>query len=135
MEEMEIWRLRELLLDIYTVDEAKLEFNTDRGLSKGYSIKELEFADKVLELNPLVTFHTFRLKDDIRYLLSDEKFNPIVFYIELAELIFIIDLKDEVYSYMYGEDLEEQVAELKAFEIHLDDLMTNTNNDAYGEPL
>ena len=135
MEEMEIWRLRELLLDIYTVDEAKLEFNTDRGLRKGYSIKELEFADKVLELNPLVTFHTFHLKDDIRYLLDDEKFNPIVFYIELAELIFIIDLEGEVYSYMYAEDLASQVAELKAFEIYLDDLMTNTNNDAYGEPL
>jgi len=135
MEEMSLQRLRNLILDVYTIDESNLIFDTDTALSKGYSIDEVEFANKVFELNPLVSFHTFHLKNDLRYFLDDDEFNPIIFYIQLAELIFIIDLESEVYSYMFEEDLQEKVAEKRAFADHLEYLMTQVNNDAYGEPL
>jgi hypothetical protein len=110
MEEVSLARLRQLIVDIHTVCEDGLLFDTDIALQLGYSASEVECAETILELETKDSLHQL-YNTYVRRCYPNADFSPAVRYFPIAKLIFITDISTGITSYIFEEDFEKDLIE------------------------
>ena len=130
MQPMSLQRLRELLLAIHVPCEKGVEFDTDKAPAFGYSPEEIEFAERIIQVIPDNSLIKL-FKRQITFCSLDKGFESGIVYIAIAKIIFIVEADGSECDYIFEEDLETKVAEMKDFIILLA-WSTSTCNDCYG---
>lgn len=135
MEEIAWERIRDLIVDVYWIDDEGLHFDTDLAIVRGYSIAEVKLAENILETNPSHTLKVKQLVDDIMFCAKYRDINPMVYYIEAVKLLFVINKYDNTEIYIFEEDLAKEVSNTEFFAEYLWYVINKSSNDAYGEPI
>ena len=135
MEEIAWERIRDLIVDVYWIDDEGLHLDTDLALIRGYSIAVVKLAENIIETNPSHTLKVKQLVDDIMFCAKYRDINPRVYYIEAVKLLFVINKYDNTEIYIFEEDLAKEVSNTEFFAEYLWYVINKSSNDAYGEPI
>ena len=130
MEEISLQRIRELLLAIHYPVGKGVEFDTEKALDLGYSAEEIAFVERIIPIEPDRTLMSL-FKREIIFCNLDKSFTCGIVYIAMAKIIFIIEADGSECDYIFEEDLETKVAEMKDF-VQLLAWATSNRNDCYG---
>jgi hypothetical protein len=130
MEEISLQKIRKLLLDIHIPSERGVVFDTDKAPELGYSAEEIEFAERIIQIDSDYSLIQL-IKRQIIFCDLDLSYLSGVVYIAIAKIIFITEPDGSECCHIFEEDLETKVAERKDF-IHLLDWAASKRNDCYG---
>ena len=137
MEEVSLQRIRQLLIDIHSVDDAgTLTFNTEKCQQLNYSDAEIASVNKILAMERIDYLdELFKSKVIFSAITPNSTTVLDVYYFGVAKIIFIIDKEMGYYGHVVEEDIDERVANMQDLMVRLAYNMANTNNDAYGNPI
>lgn len=137
MEELNLQRIRQLLIDIHSVDDAgTLTFNTEKCQQLNYSDAEIDTVNKILAMERIDYLdELFKSKVIFSAITPNSTTVLDVYYFGVAKIIFIIDKEMGYYGHVVEEDIDERVAYMQDLMVRLVYNIANTNNDAYGNPI
>ena len=137
MENVSWEKVRNLLLDIHTVDHEGIEFDTDRAVELGYTSKEINAAETIITTNNNWSLRAEEIREQIIMLCFWKAIKPVIYYLNDVKLIFIFDISLGIYSYMFEEELEDKMRKVdaEAFDNYLDYVLNNFCNDAFGNEI
>ena len=110
MEEKPWERIRHMLVDVHTIDDEGLYFDSDVALIKGYSPAEIKIAEDLLQTTPSRTIRGEQLLEEILWWTHCKQFDATVYYIEAVKLLCVINTFEDTYTYIFEEDLDIEIA-------------------------
>jgi len=112
MDNTKFWRIRQLILDSTTYLDNGIYYNSNFALEKGYSEEEIAIADEIF-----TNWSSFTTKflDKVKYVYGDSAKNSAIYFVEYANIIFIIEKENQKSTYIFEEDLHKKVF-LKEFD-------------------
>lgn len=137
MEEVSLQRIRQLLIDIHSVDDlGTLTFNTEKCQQLNYSDVEIDTVNKILamERNDYLD-ELFKSKVIFTAVTPNSSPKLNVYYFGIAKIIFVINVDWGFYTHVFEEEIDERVANMQEFFVRMAFTMANSNNDAYGNPI
>jgi hypothetical protein len=137
MEEVSLQRIRQLLIDIHSVDDAgTLTFNTEKCQQLNYSDAEIDMVNKILAMER-IDYLDELFKSKVIFTAVTPNSSPIlnVYYFGIAKIIFVINVEWGFYTHVVEEDIDERVANMQELYVQLAYNLANSNNDAYGNPI
>jgi hypothetical protein len=129
MEEMSLSRIRELILAIHTPRENAVEFDTEKALELGYSAEEIAFAERIIPIQAHRSLIKL-FKRQVIFCSLAKGFDSGIVYVAIAKIIFIVEADGSKCDFIFEEDLEAKLAEMKEY-IFLMDWATSNRNDCH----
>ena len=136
MDEVNMQRVRDIIILSFSSDETGIRFDTDKVLNKGFAVADIEEAEMVILAGPTLTLMTIQILADIKYLTPEMAvINPWIYYVEPVGLILLIHRERFFSTYLFEEDLMAGVYYKKNIEFQLDYLENNSQCDVNGDPI
>ena len=136
MDEVNMQRVRDIVILSFSSDETGIRFDTDKVLNKGFAVADIEEAEMVILAGPTLTLMTIQILADIKYLTPEMAvINPWIYYVEPVGLILLIHRERFFSTYLFEEDLISGVFYKKSIEHQLEYLENNSQCDANGDPI
>ena len=135
MDEVNMQRVRDIVILSFSSDETGIRFDTDKVLNKGFAVADIEEAEMVILAGPTLTLMTIQILADIKYLTPEMAvINPWIYYVEPVGLILLIHRERFFSTYLFEEDLTAGVYYKKSIEYQLEYLDKNSH-DAFGNDI
>lgn len=121
--------LRRIILDAVKIYEDRIEFDRARAESKNHAKEDIDVAENIFSKNG---HFTNKFTAEIKYLFSDSRFSkkpdfsPLIFYIPFLRVIFMINVKEQISTRIFEEDLIKHVAVREAVERYIDTTIEET---------
>ncbi len=129
---------REIILDSFQIFDDRIEFDGAKAQEAGHDPMDVCVVENIF-MNEC--YFTDRFRDNLKVYYSNTEINnepdfePIAFYIPVAKIIFVINLKENVSSHIFEEDLIKETAiiesAMKFFDTYYPDCDTNRKKVEY----
>lgn len=113
--------LRDIITDCISVDD-HIKFDGSIAEKNGYSDLHIHVAEHLLKNHAQFTDS---FTDNIKKLYCrtdlncEVDFNPVIFYVPMARIIFVINPKEQVYTHIYEERLTRDLAVFESISQYL----------------
>ena len=103
---------REIILDCVQIHDDNIEFDGYNGEEKGHDKYDIALAKNIFKEG----YFTNEFASDIKMLFSgseynrEDEFHPVIFYVPLVRMIFMINADEKVSTQIFEEDLVKHVA-------------------------
>ncbi len=103
---------RNIILDCVQVHDDHIEFDGFCGEQKGHDKYDIALAESIFKGG----YFTNEFASDIKMLFSESEFNrekefhPVIFYVPLVKMIFMINADEKISTQIFEEDLVKHVA-------------------------